>query len=47
MTVSWRAFNASYSLDIECAKPLADPRCTEDEFALQTVERLGVIGGQP
>lgn len=46
VTVSWRAFNVSYNVDVECSKPMDDPRCTEDEFALRTVEDLGVIGGQ-
>lgn len=47
VTVSWRSFDVSYSLDVECAKPLEDPRCTQDQFALKVVEDLGLIGGQP
>lgn len=47
VTVSWRSFGTSYSVDVECAKPMSDPRCTEDEFALAVVEQLGVIGGTP
>ena len=47
VTVSWRSFDVSYSLDVECAKPLEDVRCTQDQFALQVVEELGLIGGQP
>lgn len=43
VTVSWRSFNVSYSLDVECAKPMTDTRCTEDEFALELAERLGVV----
>ena len=47
ITVSWRAFGASYSLDVECANPLTDKRCTEDAYALSLVEGLGVAGGTP
>lgn len=45
VTVSWRSFGVSYNLDVECAQPTKDTRCTEDEFALGVVENLGVIGG--
>jgi hypothetical protein len=45
VTVSWRSFGVSYNLDVECARPTKDERCTEDEFALDIVENLGVIGG--
>ncbi len=47
VTVSWRAFGASYSLNVDCTTPVGDVRCTEDEFALGVVEQLGVIGGRP
>lgn len=47
VTVTWRAFGLSYGLDVECQKPMEDPRCTQDEFALQVAEQLGVIGGRP
>ena len=42
VTVSWRSFNVSYSLDVECAQPMKDTRCTEDQFALDLAERLAV-----
>lgn len=45
VTVSWRSFGVSYSLDVECAKPMDDPRCTQDEYALGLAEKLAVIGG--
>ena len=47
VTVAWRAFGASYSLDLECARPMDDTRCSKDEFALNMIESLGVIGGKP
>jgi hypothetical protein len=47
VTVGWRSFNVSYSLDIECSQPTKDTRCTADEFALEMAEGLAVIGGQP
>lgn len=46
VTVSWRSFGASYSLDLECGRP-DDARCAEDEFPLQVAESLAIIGGLP
>jgi hypothetical protein len=45
VTVSWRSFGVSYSLELECPEPTRDPRCTEDAFALDVAEHLGVVGG--
>lgn len=44
VTVSWRSFGASYSLDLECAKP-DDARCAQDDYPLQVAESLAIIGG--
>lgn len=45
VTVMFEAFGASYTIDVECAAPLEDVRCTEDAYALSVFEELGVAGG--
>lgn len=46
VTVTFRAFGEiAYSVDVECARPLDDPRCTEDDFALELARGLLVAGG--
>lgn len=47
VTMSWRAFGVSYSINVECAKPMDDVRCTEDHFVVAVAEQLGMIGGAP
>jgi len=45
VSVSFDVFGASYVLDVECAAPTTDTRCTEDAYALSVFEGLGVAGG--
>lgn len=47
VTMAWRAFGVSYVINVECAKPMTDTRCTGDDFVVGVAEQLGVIGGQP
>lgn len=43
--LSFKAFGVAYMLDVECARPMEDVRCTEDAFILELAESLAVIGG--
>lgn len=45
VSVAFARFGASYTLDVECAAPDTDARCTEDAYALSLVQDLGVAGG--
>ena len=45
VTVSFEAFGASYTIDVECDRPMDDARCTEDAYALSIHEGLGLAGG--
>lgn len=40
VTLSFGAFGASYVVEIECADPLADPRCVEDDYAIELANSL-------
>jgi len=43
-TTSWMENGVAYSLDIECANPATDTRCTDDGFSVDVVEHLGFAG---
>jgi hypothetical protein len=45
VTVSFEAFGASYTIDVECDRPMDDVRCTEDAYALSIHDGLGLVGG--
>lgn len=42
-TVSFRAWGAAYSIEVECQRPLEDSRCTEDQYILSLAHNLGVV----
>jgi len=46
-TVSFRRYGVHYTLDVECARAGADPRCASPDHALELVDRLIVVGGAP
>ncbi len=39
-SVAWREAGVEWALEVECAAPMDDPRCTEEAFILSLVERL-------
>ena len=50
VTLSFSRFGVGYTIDIECAKPMDDPRCTEDAYAIGIYESLALLatqGGAP
>jgi hypothetical protein len=42
VTVTFNRFGAGYALDVECARPMDDVRCTQDTFVSGLMERLAV-----
>jgi hypothetical protein len=42
ITITFNRFGAGYALDVECAQPTTDTRCTEDGFALELFSKLVV-----
>ncbi len=46
-SISFTRYGASYTLDVECAKPGTDPRCATDKFALKVAHDLVLVGGAP
>jgi hypothetical protein len=44
-TASWIENGVAYSLDVECANPAADARCTDEAFTVDLVDHLGFAGG--
>ena len=42
ITITFNRFGAGYAMDVECAAPMDDPRCTEDGFALDLFSKLAV-----
>jgi hypothetical protein len=42
ITITFNRFGAGYAMDVECAAPMDDPRCTEDGFALELFSKLVV-----
>lgn len=43
VTLAFREFGAAYAIDIECARPTEDPRCTEDSFIIELAETAGIV----
>ena len=43
LNASFNRFGASYSISLECASPLADPRCTNPAYIRGVIGRLMVI----
>jgi hypothetical protein len=43
VSAAFEAFGASYVVEVECARPMDDPRCTEDDYAQGLVDDLGVV----
>lgn len=49
LTLSFERFGVSYAIDVECLRPMDDPKCTEDGYAISLYEGLRVArkgGGQ-
>lgn len=44
---TWKAFGVAYTLDVECAAPLQDPKCTHDDYARELAGSVAFAGGQP
>jgi hypothetical protein len=44
-SASWIEDGAAYVVDVECADPFRDPRCTDDTFVLDLAARLAFVGG--
>ncbi len=44
-TATFKAFGASYAVEVECERPFEDPRCTRDEYVRALVSDLAVAGG--
>lgn len=47
VTLSFVMYGAAYRLDVECDKPMDDPRCTHDDYVLGLAEGLVLAGGHP
>lgn len=47
LTVSFTAFNAAYSIDVECKHVDERGTCTDKSFALELANDLAVLGGRP
>lgn len=47
VTVTFDAFGAAYTVNVECDAPATDARCTGDDYANALVRDLGVAGGAP
>ena len=45
VSLSFTDFGAAYSIDIECARPTDDPRCTKNDYAIDLAESLAVLRG--
>ncbi len=43
VTLSFERFGLSYHMDIECARPLEDSRCTEDDYARSLYDSFAVV----
>ncbi|MBN1945962.1 MAG: hypothetical protein JW797_09820 [Bradymonadales bacterium] len=45
-SLSFVAFQVGYLIEVECADPLGDPRCTEDDYILGLLGRLALVVNQ-
>lgn len=43
--LDFHRFGAAYTLEVECAAPQTDPRCTGDDYILSLADGLAVAGG--
>ncbi len=43
ITMAFERFGAGYGIDIECARPMDDKRCTEDAYARTLWDKLAVV----
>lgn len=48
VTLSFTRFGLGYHIDVECAKPMSDVRCLEDDYVRRVHDSLALYkGGQP
>jgi hypothetical protein len=47
LQVALERFGLAFTLDVECASPETDPRCSDPAWALGLVDDLVVVGGRP
>lgn len=45
VSLSFVDFGVAYTVDVECARPKDDRRCTENDYVLRLAESLAVLGG--
>lgn len=45
VSASFHAFGVAYVVEVECAKPFEDTRCTQDDYVRSLVADLAVAGG--
>lgn len=43
ITISFTRFGLGYHLDVECAKPQSDVRCTQDDYVLSLYESMALV----
>jgi hypothetical protein len=43
--LTFHRFGVAYTLEVECAAPRTDPKCTSDEYILSLAQALAVAGG--
>lgn len=43
VSLSFEAFGVAYAIDVECAKPLHDERCTENDYVISMAEEAGLV----
>ena len=46
VSLSFVDFGVAYSVDVECARPEDDARCTNNDYVLTLAESLAVLGGK-
>ena len=42
-SASWHEGTVAWSLEVECDRPMDDPRCTEEDFVLRLAETLELV----
>jgi hypothetical protein len=45
VTATFKAFGASYAVEVECERPFEDPRCTQDDYVRSLAADLALAGG--
>ncbi len=43
VTLGFERFGLGYSMDVECAKPMTDTRCTQDDYAIALFESMRLV----